>query len=682
MGASMSPDWCRMITPKLSIIIPSYNQGRFIERTLLSILHQDPSIPVQIIVSDGGSTDETVSILKKFPEIEWWSERDRGFANAVNKGLAVAKGQVVGIQSSDDYYMPNIFERVIDEFERNSNLAMLSGYEIRIDTTGKNKRIQKATVEEALVQSPREMALMKRYLPQHCTFFLRSAVMEIGGLRENVDWCADFDLFYRMLHKFPCKMIDSYIGVYQEHEDQRTKQKAERWVDALIQTIRDANSHPHLGKLFALSETEYRSAKALFEMHWHRHAGGERGQIVAADAAKDVLNRKLEWDPSAIAAAEAILVPKPQRRKPRFGSIRRILKLRTRVGDLLGRTRRAPLDEDEVFQKKLPWWNNIPFTVLPRPKPLVSIVIPCYNQGRFLAATLESALSQSYSPIEVIVVNDGSSDNTEVVCRTYDDKIKYIWQPNSGVPASPRNFGIANASGKYIMCLDSDDLLHPDAISWLVEAARGREDVLCVMGYKRFVLDPSLDGEADRFPPKEGPWGPKLMLDCFGQPNQFLASRSLLNSIGGFDISRQVRGCEDWDAWIRLVFAGAEVLPIHRVGAYYRQHPNSLSKNVLAMSSAGAETRWRVLQWAKHNPKKLIEMGGDIDTIRKRTGFELFDHGFRLRQEGRYGAALMTYCRSIRCDGIASPAFAGAFKLLPHWLLYRFVRRQKVPQGY
>src|SRR3712207_4758529 len=103
--------------PSLSIVIPSWNQGRFIERTLLSILRQDYPGSVQVIVSDGGSADETVDVLKRYEDrITWWSARDKGFVDAVTKGLAQVTGEIIAIQSSDDYYLPGAFRRMAEGF--------------------------------------------------------------------------------------------------------------------------------------------------------------------------------------------------------------------------------------------------------------------------------------------------------------------------------------------------------------------------------------------------------------------------------------------------------------------------------------------------------------------------------------------------------------------------------------
>jgi glycosyltransferase involved in cell wall biosynthesis len=300
--------------------------------------------------------------------------------------------------------------------------------------------------------------------------------------------------------------------------------------------------------------------------------------------------------------------------------------------------------------------------------PVVSIIIPCYRQAHFLAQTIESALAQVFSPIEVIVINDGSDDDTEMVARRFVGRILYHWQPNAGLPAA-RNKAIALASGKYVLCLDSDDLLHPEAIQWLVEAADGKEDALCVMGYTRFKNDPRKDAYGDCLPPAEGSAALKLLVSNLGPPNTFLCPRSMINSIGGFDV--RLKACEDWDAWLRALFAGARIVPVPRIGAYYRQHPTSMSKNRALMATTKSQTLWRNYCWTCTHADRVLSRGGDVKKIRGEIAAELFVCGYCLRDIGRYLPALRLYGRSIRAGGVSTPALSGIMKLLPHWALHR-----------
>src|SRR5262245_7190181 len=124
--------------------------------------------------------------------------------------------------------------------------------------------------------------------------------------------------------------------------------------------------------------------------------------------------------------------------------------------------------------------------------PVVSIVIPCFRQGHLLAGAIDSALAQTWKAVEVVVVNDGSDDQTDEVARGYGGRIQYLSQPNRGL-AGARNTGLAASTGKYVLFLDADDLLHPQAVEWAVEVLGGREDVVSVSGHRTFVTDPHRD---------------------------------------------------------------------------------------------------------------------------------------------------------------------------------------------
>jgi glycosyltransferase involved in cell wall biosynthesis len=299
--------------------------------------------------------------------------------------------------------------------------------------------------------------------------------------------------------------------------------------------------------------------------------------------------------------------------------------------------------------------------------PLVSVVIPCFRQGRFLAGAVESALAQSYPSVEVIVVNDGSDDDTEEVAGRYGDRIRYVYQTNRGL-AGARNAGLAQARGEYLLFLDSDDLLHPEAVAWLVGAAGGRDDVLCSAGYRRFADGQGPATGTDVLPPRAASPGGQLLSMCFGPPHSFLSPRAKVAALGGFDAGPA--GCEDYDLWVRLVLAGCEVAPVFRVAAYYRQHPASMSTSGQLMGTGCAAVLRRVLAVAEQSPATIAALGRDPDElrrdVRRRIGRELFDAGYASCQKGRLRAALYFYLASLRWGRLA--ALGGIGKLLPYQL--------------
>jgi glycosyltransferase involved in cell wall biosynthesis len=217
-------------------------------------------------------------------------------------------------------------------------------------------------------------------------------------------------------------------------------------------------------------------------------------------------------------------------------------------------------------------------------KPLVSVIVPCYKQAEYLPAAIDSALAQTYAPIEVIVVNDGSPDDTEKVALSYGERIVYISRPNGGLSAA-RNTGISRACGRYFKFLDSDDHLHSEQIAWQVESLAGREDSVALTA-TRLYRDGSPDEYLDHIPRATA-----LLPDLFGDydwgaPMAWLFPASLVRRVGGFDES--LRFSEDWEFFARLGLAGAQLLVDERIGCYYRQRAGSMSANRAGMAAARA----------------------------------------------------------------------------------------------
>jgi glycosyltransferase involved in cell wall biosynthesis len=208
--------------------------------------------------------------------------------------------------------------------------------------------------------------------------------------------------------------------------------------------------------------------------------------------------------------------------------------------------------------------------------PEVSVVIPTYNTARFIADAIDSALAQSYKPSEIIVIDDGSSDNTREVITHYGDKIKYIYQSNAG-PASARNKGVKEARGEWIAFLDSDDYWDKDHLELLLKHAQDHPDASLIYCGKKWV---DMDGKLiqDSFEQTQFPSG-WIFKDMFtanyiSSTSVVLVKKGIFIELGGFD--KQLRIAEDYDLWIRI----AAVSPICGVPIYtlnYRRHENNLT---------------------------------------------------------------------------------------------------------
>ena len=219
--------------------------------------------------------------------------------------------------------------------------------------------------------------------------------------------------------------------------------------------------------------------------------------------------------------------------------------------------------------------------------PLVSVIVPCFNQAQFLPTAVESALAQTYPRVEVVVVDDGSTDGTFEIAQGYGKAIRLVRQRNSGLSAA-RNAAIGACSGEFVTLLDSDDALLPEGVAsrmrWMLEDPA----VGLVAGYYREVGE---DGsilpripELRRLGPP--PHLPQTVRRNWGPPVGWTIRRAALEQCGMFDES--LRSCEDWDLLIRIS-ARWKIAYDPEVGALYRQLPSSMSRNHLVMVDAAAQ---------------------------------------------------------------------------------------------
>lgn len=255
--------------PRISIIIPSYNYGRYLERAILSALGQLPTGAVQIIVADGGSIDETLSIFDKYKKfIEGWSRPDKGYVDAVNQALQVARAEVIGILSADDFYLPGAFAAALNGLQKYPAAAFVTGREVQIDEQG-------LVIHQ--LHCPNEITarslLIEQIPPQNATFVRRKWIDQIGGLRllDGSNFGADVDLWYRILHYSHGRSIEQTISVYQVHPAQMTRQRV-RLVECLLWMVRDCAADPAMADRLHMSARERDSILAEMEMRWFSYS--------------------------------------------------------------------------------------------------------------------------------------------------------------------------------------------------------------------------------------------------------------------------------------------------------------------------------------------------------------------------------------------------------------------------
>lgn len=201
---------------KISIITPSYNQAQFIERTIKSILDQEVNFFFEYIVVDGGSTDGTLAILEKYRErLKFVSEKDKGQSDAVNKGIAIASGEIIGWLNSDDVYTQGTLQKVVDMFEANPEKQWLFGKCNMID---EDDRIARSLITAYKDYNCRHFSytnlLTENPISQPATFFRKNAFLKTGPLDLALHYAMDYDLWLRMSNLGDPLFIDEYLASF------------------------------------------------------------------------------------------------------------------------------------------------------------------------------------------------------------------------------------------------------------------------------------------------------------------------------------------------------------------------------------------------------------------------------------------------------------------------------------
>lgn len=216
--------------PLVSIVTPSFNQAPYLEAAIRSVLEQDHP-KVEYLVIDGGSTDGSVDVIKKFaPRLAYWvSEPDRGQTDAINKGFARAAGKYLAWLNADDRLLPVAVKEAVDYLEAHPEVGMVYGDADYIDSRGRViGRFPAAQTDHA--------ALRRGYvhIPQQASFWRRDLWRRVGPLDGSFTFAMDYDLWVRLAEITELKYLPRLWAQFRLHEDSKTLQNDQRAWDEML----------------------------------------------------------------------------------------------------------------------------------------------------------------------------------------------------------------------------------------------------------------------------------------------------------------------------------------------------------------------------------------------------------------------------------------------------------------
>lgn len=245
---------------KISIVTPTWNQEKFIERTIESIINQRGDFELEYIIMDGGSNDGTVDILKKYDKILkdkkyshityiWKSEKDKGQSDAINKGMKMVTGDVVAFLNSDDTYLENTFSKIVKAFENNSSFNWVFG-KCRIINKDDEEISKAITIYKNILLNIHSIPLLlaENYISQPATFWRREVLDEVGLFNEKEHIVMDYEYWLRIVTKYgDGYFLNEYLANFRYYD---TSKSGSRFKEQFSDELRVAKKY---GKNYPLS---------------------------------------------------------------------------------------------------------------------------------------------------------------------------------------------------------------------------------------------------------------------------------------------------------------------------------------------------------------------------------------------------------------------------------------------
>lgn len=573
-----------MARPLVSIVIPSYNQGKYIRETIDSIVAQDYR-PIEVLVIDGASTDETLDVLRSYgdrAELHWWSERDEGVVDAVNKGLARVSGDIVAIQSSDDFYAPGAITTAVNAFTE--EVVMVYGDVEYVDAASK--------ITGRTTFPPFDLVAYvgKRiFIPQASAFFTRAAMTAAGGWRADISYAADAEFYLRIAARGRVAKVDAILARYRYHQEQRDRageRIAHDWEKAVTRWLDETHASLALRRSAAIG-IQLARAHYAGDAQWpartralYRAALMQPSLMFADDfpARELIPGRTPVW--RILSRVKRALL----RSKVKAGAVVYDLpryRRHMRRGEwILLRNRREKTATDgrgirceweftselhvanvfprlgaAVMQAAFARW---PIVLRDRPAdvraPQVSFVIGHRRLERLphLLMTLRSIAGQDGAGVEAIVVEQST---TPEITSSLPDWVRYIHTPSTDDynRAWTLNEGVAAARGEIVV-LHDNDMLVPSRYAG--ECVARLSEGVDFLEPKRFTF--YLDENETRRVFESGEVRTDVPATIVQNPlgGSIVARRTAYLAAGGFDESFVGWGGEDNEFWERAEVGG------------------------------------------------------------------------------------------------------------------------------
>ena len=539
--------------PLVSVCCLTYNHDKYIGRALDSILNQKTNFPIEIIVHDDASSDGTRDIIigfaKKYSEIIRPVFQENNLMKSgigifqiyTNYVLPLAKGKYIAICECDDYWIDSLkLQKQVDFLEVNPDFSIcfhnVGFLENQIIDFEAHKNYYKDLLSNRDVFGIEDL-IKGNFIP-NCSVVYRRNDFCYPEVFNNLLF-ADWPLHIHYSLSGEIKYLDEIMAIYQVHQhglwsglSDEDKQYSElQFYKSLLLFI----SKPQLiDYTFEVIDLRFRTSKTIslreiFEVGYNKGKQHNQLQIESQNRQLNLIISDRSWKIASIIS----------------NAVKSLFH-----GNL----------KNKLFFNKLYCFSR----KIPSPK--VSIITPCYNHGKYIHEMLESLYNQTFQDFEVIIVNDGSSDNTkEILNSLQHKKVTVIHTDNFG-PAHARNLAIKKARAEILMNLDADNKIQPTFIEKCVEIFDNQPNVGIVYSDLEFF-----GAKTGIFHLEEYSLESMLKANCIDGNACF--RKADWRRTNGYS-SKLVHGYEDFDFWLSIIELQREIYKIKESLVYYRTYGN------------------------------------------------------------------------------------------------------------
>ncbi len=530
-------------TPQVSVIIPAYNGSRYISQAVESVLSQT-DCHFEVIVVDDGSTDNTNAILQHYSDrIRYFSQKNQGVAAARNRGIQEAKAEIIALLDQDDIFLPHKLAEQTACFQKFPEVGLVnSGWRL-INREGYNiseiepwHNLPDLDLQTLIIHSP--------ILPS-AIMFRRTWWEKIGGFNSRFNGVDDAEFVWQLAAR-GCQAIwlPKITVEYRQHHQTVSHQKAVERAETVIVAQNNFFSQKGLSDAVIQLEKPARYEELTW-LAWHLYHTNHYQSMA------EFLHKSLAYTSDTIPIVISDWIKRFSGNCQAYGYQLHL----------------------ESF-RKLPQWQQLISSLLPSNLPKVSVIIPAYNCENYIEQAVKSVLEQTYTDYEVIVIDDGSTDNTKNILSPYLDIIQYVYQSNQGA-AKARNKGCQIAQGELLAFLDGDDFFTPNKLAEQVKVFE-QDATIDLVQSGWMVVNKTGENLVDVLPWKNAP---ELNLETWVlhkcvRPSALMIRKICWKKVGGFDHSYPPT--EDLDFVLRLALMGCKAVWVKQLHAGYRQHDCNL----------------------------------------------------------------------------------------------------------